>query len=240
MIGRVDIRDESGTTMVEMLVGLAMGMIVVTGLTLVVVVTMHASARVSARVEATQDGRVVLANVTEQLHSACVYPKMAPVKGGVTGETFASTPTKLAFVHASSGQGQAVAPTPILSVISLSGTTLSQSDYSSNGGTAPNWTFSTTASSTKQLMTNVGPIPGRTAIFTYYSYLNGGLSELAASPTLSATNAGKTIDVRIALNTLPRATPVKDQGNDTSIQDSAVLRLTPPSFNENATALPCQ
>jgi Tfp pilus assembly protein PilW len=233
-------RDESGTTMVEMLVGLAMGMIVITGLTLVVIVTMHASARVSARVEATQDGRVVLSNITEQLHSACVYPKIAPIKGGSSGETFASTPNKLAFVHAGSSQGQAVAPTPVLSVISLTGTTLSQSDYAVSGGTAPNWTFSTTASETRQLMTKVAPIPGRTSIFTYYSYLNGGLSELSASPTLSATNAGKTIEVRVALNTSPRATPVADQGNDASIQDSAVLRLTPPSFNENATALPCQ
>lgn len=234
------VRDERGTTMVEMLVGLAMGMIVVTGLTLVVIVTMHASARVSARVEATQDGRLVLSNITEQLHSACVYPKIAPIKGGASGETFASTPTKLVFVHADSSQGQAVAPTPILSVISLSGTTLSQSDYAVASGSPPSWTFSTTASSTRTLMTQVAPIPGRTAIFNYYSYLNGGLSELASSPALSASNAAKTIQVRVALNTSPRSTPVKDQGNDASIQDSAVLRLTPPSFNENATALPCQ
>jgi Tfp pilus assembly protein PilE len=237
---RIDLGDERGTTLVELLVGLMMGMIILTALTLVVVVTLHASARVSARVEATQDGRIALARVTEELHSACIYPKTAPVKGGASNETFASTGNKLVFVHAANSQGQAVAPTPIRSVVSLANGELKQSDYPASGGSAPNWTFSGTATSTRTLMEGVAPIPGRSAIFAYYYYSNGGLVEQSASPSLSATEAAKTIDVRVALNASPRTTPVKDNGADTSIQDSAVLRLTPPSFNESATALPCQ
>jgi len=226
-------RDERGTTMVELLVGLAIGMTILSALTLVVVVTMHGSARVSARVEATQNGRIVLTRITEELHSACIYPKFTPIQAGSTG-------TSLRFVHAASGEGASVAPTPVLSQITLNEGTLTQYDYAVAGGTTPNWTFSETPSSTRQLMTGVAPIPGSSAIFTYYSYSSGSLSELSASPSLSASDATLTINVRIALNAEPRTTPVKDAGANSNIQDSAVLRLTPPSFNESATALPCR
>ena len=233
MSGRLDIRDERGTTLVELMVGLAMGMIVLTALTMVVIVTLHGSARVSARVEATQNGRVVLTRITEELHSSCVYPKLAPIREKSTG-------TLLRFVHAAASQGSAVAPTPVLTEIAYSNGTLTQYDFAKTGGTAPSWTFATTASATTTLLTDVAPIPGRTSMFNYYSYLNGGLSELSASPSLSSANAAKAIEVRIGLDAEPHATPVADPGADSSIQDSAVLRLTPPSFNENAVALPCQ
>lgn len=235
-LGRIDIRDERGTTLVELMVGLMMGMLILSALTTVIIVTIHGAARVSARVEATQNGRLALARVTEELHSSCVYPKLAPIKSQATKE---STGTTLRFVHAANGQGQAAVPTPILSVLSLSGGILTQSDYPVASGSAPNWTFSTTASSTQQLMTKVAPIPPSSAIFTYYAYESGQLVQLPASP-LSETNAARTIQVQVAINTSPRTSPVKDAGADSSIQDSAALRLTPPSFNENATALPCQ
>ena len=230
--------DERGTTLVELMVGLMMGMVILSGLTLVVITTMHGSARVSARVEATQNGRVVLARVTEEMHSACVYPKLAPVKGTSTG-------TSLRFIHAAQGQGAAPAPTPVESRIALSNGTLTQFDYPLLSGTTPQtWVFATTPTPASgwQLLTDVAPIPGASTVFTYYSYANGGLSTLTAGPEqqLGTTNAEKTIQVKIALNASPRSTPVADTGADASIQDAAVLRLTPPSFNENATAVPCQ
>lgn len=224
-------RDERGTTLVELLVGMSMGMVVITGLTMVIVASLHASARITTRVEATQNGRVVLTKIIEELHSACVVPKIAPIQKESTG-------TSLRFVHAASGQGGAVSPTPVYTVISLSNGILTQSDYAATGGTAPNWTWAATPNTTR-LMSKVVPLTANGPIFTYYSYLNGGLSLLSTSPSLSATDAAKTIEVKIELNVSPATTPVKDAGADTSIQDSAVLRLTPPSFNENATAPPC-
>lgn len=223
-------RDERGTTLVELLVGMSMGMVVLTSLTLVIVVTLHSSARVSARVEATQNGRVVLAKITEELHSACVAPKIVPVKEESTG-------TFLVFVRAPGEQGGAVAPAPVKTEIFLTGSTLKQTDVASTGGIFPNWTWAATGT-TQTLMTGVSPLTVGGPLFTYYSYLNGGLSQLSAAPSLGA-GAAKTIEVKVALNVAPRTTPVKDPGADASIQDSAVLRLTPPSFNENATAPPC-
>ncbi|MFN8216184.1 MAG: hypothetical protein U0R71_06260 [Solirubrobacterales bacterium] len=226
------LRDQSGTTLVELMVGLMMGMVILSALTMVVVVTMHGSARVSARVEATQNGRIVLARITEELHSACIYPKLAPIRKESTG-------TELRFVHAASGQGQAVAPTPVETRIKLSGGTLTRSDYAYASGSAPSWSFATTAGATQQLMTQVAAISPSTAIFRYYAYKNGGLEELPASP-LSEAEAARTIQVGIGIDVSPSPAQVADQGADAVIQDAAALRLTPPSFNENATASPCQ
>lgn len=234
MSARIEIGDESGTTLVELMVGLMMGMVILTALTLVVITTMHGSARVSARVEATQNGRVVLARMTEQLHSACIYPKVAPILEGSTG-------TSLTFVHAARGEGEAVSPTPVKTVFSLSGGTLVQNDYAAVAGAEAPYVSSDFAATptTTTLMTNVSPVAPSSSIFTYYAYANGGLETLSASP-LSGTDAAKTVQVQIALNTAPRTTPVKDAGAAANIQDAAVLRLTPPSFNESATALPCR
>jgi hypothetical protein len=223
------IADERGTTLVELMVGLATGLLVLTTLTMVIVVTLHGSARVSARVDATQRARVAMTRLMEELHSACVSPKIAPIREESTG-------TKLSFIHAKQGEGAQVAPNPTLSVVSLSGGVLSQTDYTA-AGTAPNWTFSSPV--TRTLLTGVSPIAPSSSLFTYFQYLNGALSETPLATPLNA-NAAVTVDVRVGLTASPTSTPVRDKGATSSIQDSAVLRLTPPSFNEAAVSLPCQ
>lgn len=224
------IRDERGTTLTELMVGVAAGMVVILALSMVIIATMHGASRVSARVEATQQGRIVIARVMEQLHSACVAPEVTPVKEKSDG-------TLLRFVHQT---GSGVSPTPILSEISLSGGTLAQSDFAVTGGTAPTWAFATTPYATRQLLTGVAPIAGATGIFSYYAYINGTPASAPLAVPLSSTDAAGTILVRAALNVAPRDTVVNDNGADASIQDSASLRLTPPSFNEKVVSLPCR
>jgi hypothetical protein len=174
---------------------------------------------------------VALAQIMEELHSACVAPQNAPVKAESTG-------TSLSFIHAAGAEGAAVAPNPTKSVISLENGVLSQSDYESTGGASPNWTFSA-QSTTRQLLTDVGPVSPSSSIFSYYKYANGTLSETPLSTPLGEA-AALTIEVRVALTAAPTSTPVADSDAASSIQDSAALRLTPPSFNEGAASLPCQ
>lgn len=224
------IRDERGTTLTELMVGVAAGMTVIMALSMVIISTMHGTSRVSARVEATQQGRIVITRVMEQLHSACVAPEVTPVKESSSG-------TLLRFVHQT---GSGVSPTPILSEISLSGGTLTQTNFASTGGTAPNWTFATTPYASRQLLTDVAPIAGSTGIFSYYAYINGTPASAPLTVPLSSVDAARTILVRAALNVTPRDTAVADSGADASIQDSASLRLTPPSFNEKVVSLPCR
>ena len=231
MIAGEKLSGERGTTLIELMVGLMAGMAILTALTTVLVVTLHGSARVSARVEATQRARVVVTRIMEQLHSACVAPQIAPVRSESTG-------TSLTFWHATGSQSSAVAPQPTKSVISLNNGILNQTDYAWASGASPNYVFSATGT-TRKLLTRVRPVAPSSSIFTYYKYSSGTLAAIPVTTSLGEA-AASTIQVKLAFNVDPERTKVADAGADTTIQDSAPLRLTPPSFNESATALPCQ
>jgi hypothetical protein len=220
--------------MVEVLVSTATGLVVLSALTMVIVVSMHANARVSARVDATQRARLTVTKIMQQLHSACVAPKIAPIQPGSTG-------TLLRFLHAPISEGSALAPMPTLTEITLSEGALTQTDVPSTGGSYPNWTYSST-STTKTLLTDVGPIAPSSSIFSYYASSNGAVSPTPQSTPLEATATPLTIQVRIAFSTEPTRgdSPVADPHAAANVRSGATLRLTPPSFNEAAPALPCQ
>ncbi|MGH2973834.1 MAG: PilW family protein [Solirubrobacterales bacterium] len=224
------IADESGTTLVEMMVALMTGLVIISALTMVILTTLHGTNRVSARVHATQRARLAITQLMEELHSACVVPEIAPVKEGSEGN-------KLRFVHQT---GSAVSPTPVLSEIVYSGGILTQSDFETTGGVSPNWSFSETPSSTRTLLTDVTPTPPSSSIFNYYAYSGGTISETPQETPLSETAALLTVEVHAAITAAPENTPVEDAGAAASIQNTATLRLTPPSFNEGSPARPCQ
>ena len=232
---RLDVaRDERGTTLVEVLVSTTTGLAVMGALTMVIIVSMHANARVSARVDATQRARLVTTKIVQQLHSACVAPKIAPIQVGSTG-------TSLKFVYAPPSQGSAVAPMPTLTEISYSGGVLTQTSWPATGGGYPNWTYASTPT-TQQLLTGVAPIPPSSSIFSYYGSSNGSLSPTPQTTPLDIAATALTIQVRLALTAAPARSqsPVADQGAEAHVRSGATLRLTPPSFNEAAPALPCQ
>jgi hypothetical protein len=124
--------------------------------------------------------------------------------------------------------------------ISLANGVLTQTDRPATGGTSPSWTYSATTTS-RQLLTGVGPIPPSTGIFSYYASNNGSTAPTAQPIPLTALTTPLTVQVQMTLTVAPgRGTPaVKDAGALAPIRDSATLRLTPPSFNEAAPALPC-
>jgi Tfp pilus assembly protein PilW len=229
-VSHIDIRDERGTTLIELMVALAAGMVVMFAMTMVIVVTLHSSARVSARVDATQRARIVTSRIIEQLHSACLLPEITPIQEKSTG-------TSLIFVHQT---GAAVSPLPIRSAITLGAGTLTQSDYKSTTGPLPSWSFELGPYATRTLLTKVAPISPSSSVFTYYKYSNGALVQVTPPATgFDSTTAAQIIQVRVGLTATPSFTPVKDAGAPTSIQDSASFRLTPPSFNESVISRPC-
>lgn len=222
-------QDERGTTIAELMVGIAAGTVVMLGLSTLVVITLHTTTKVSARVDATQRARVVLTRLIDQLHSSCIAPKVAPMRKESTG-------TELRFVHA---PGSAVSPVPTLSVITLSGGTLSQTDYSWKEGAAPFWVFNPTPVSTTELMTNVAPITGK-PVFAYYAYGSGALSETPLPTPLSELDASRTIQVGVAFKVGSRKKGFQEEATPARIQDSATFRLTASSYNKEAPSLPCQ
>lgn len=230
MTRRDCIRDERGTTLVELVVGISMASILMFAMTMVIIVTMHASARSSAEVSSTQLSRDGLASIIQQLHSACLSPRVAPVWEKSSG-------TVLVFTHST---GSEVTAKPVKSEIVLKEGTLTQYDYASTGSLSPPWTFAEKATSTRQLMSGVGPIPPSTAIFNYYSAANGQVSATPLPTPLNEANAKSTVLVSVGLSSAPTAKKQSANPNvSTHIQDSALLRLTAPTFNETVSP-PCE
>lgn len=221
---RIRLRDEEGATLVELLVGMGMGMVVLAGLATFLIVSLHGTARVGARVEATDNARVVMTRIIEELHSGCVEPTVAPVQAG-------SSNINLRFTHGTYGGTAAVTETATLSEITYSEAehTLSQTDPPSKP---------------RILLSNVSPISSVEPVFSYWKYENGSLAKEALSARapsgLSSENAKETILVKIAFDAAPKSEPVSDAGADTAIRNSATLRLTPPSYSETAKAMPCE
>jgi hypothetical protein len=223
------IRDESGTTLIELMVALMTGLIIISALTMAILTTIHGTARVEARVEATQRARLALGKLMEELHSACITPEIAPVKEESSG-------TLLRFVQQT---GSAVSPTPTFTEISLSGGTLTQQDYKASG-TAPEWTRGEAVGGPVTLLTKVSATPPSSSIFSYYQYTGGTISEIPQTVPLGKVEALLTVEVRAALTVAPEHSPVSDAHASANVQNSATLRLTPPSFNEGSPARPCQ
>ena len=218
-------------TLVELLVATAMGTTVLAMVTFVLISTMHFTNRVASHVESNQNARLAMGKVIDQLHSSCVAYDYAPVKKESSGST-------LIFTHQT---GSAVQPTPVLSKISLTGGNLTQSDYPATGGSAPSWTFATTAATTTTLATNVSQI-GTTPVFRYYAYnTSGAISSTPLAEPLTKENAESTVQVSVAFGAGPRMLKVaKDANAAASIQSSALLRLTPASFEAGPENSPCQ
>ena len=222
------IRDESGTTLVELMVAIMAGLVILSALTMAILTTMHASARVTARVEATQRARIALVRLMDELHSACVTPEVAPVQPDSTGSS-------LRFVHQT---GSKVQPIPVYSVVSFSEGTLIQQDYEVTG-VAPKWGQGAAIGAPQTLLTDVSPTPPASSIFSYYRYENGTISKTSQKTPLEETEAELTVEVHAALTAAPEHAPVADAGASAAVQNSATLRLTPPSFNEGSPSKPC-
>jgi Tfp pilus assembly protein PilW len=221
--------DERGTTLVELLVGMAMGSIVMVGLTMVVIVTLHGNSRVDARVEATQNARVAVSKIMEDLHSACVAPQVTPVMEHSSG-------MKLIFMHAASGEAAKPGPIPVKSEIFYSGTTLKQIDRAETGVVNGVYQFEGTPQEST-LLSNVGP-PAGAETFTYFKFKEGEAGTKLKMP-LEKSGAAETIRVQVALVAEPRSNSVHDTQAAATVSDSAVLRLTPPQYDQEAVA-PCQ
>jgi Tfp pilus assembly protein PilW len=228
---RLQLAGEEGTTLVELVIGTAIGMVVLSALTMLIITSMHASARVTARIHATQNARISLVKIIEELHSSCVVPKIAPVQEKSTG-------TLLRFSHAPASEGSSATVKPVLSTVALSGTNLVETEYASLGGIPP--TFSKTAMGPSHLLaTGVAPTAPSSSVFTYYTYSNGKLIAVPQKE-LGLTEANSVIQVRVAFTAFPPTTSISDKNVGASVENSVMLRLTPPSFEAQAGSLPCQ
>jgi len=229
MSARRIIGDERGFTLTELLVSMLVGLIVLGAIVSLVTVTARSSGRITERVAANQLARPMMARVMNELHSACISPGLAPILSG-------SNDDSITFIH---GTGSDVSPTPIKRVIGVSGDKLTDTTYDKTGGTAPDWTFSTTPASTYQLLEHVGPV-GSTPIFRYYAYENGVISNTPLPTPLSATDAARAVQVTISLAVSPAKSATSDEaGAPIELTNSALVRFSPSNEDTEQAGLPC-
>lgn len=226
--------DQRGVTLVELLVTVALGMIVIMAVLTVTEVAMRSSAKTSTRVAADQRARPVMQRLVDQLHSTCIGPEAGPILAG-------STETALSFLHQT---GSAVTPTPNKVVVSLASGALNEDVYPATGGAAPNWTFSSTATSSRQLLTGVGPAalgdpPSDAPLFQYYAYNGGSVNPTPLPTPLSAADAVLAVQVEVAFSVSPLGNPVQDAKAPVTVTDSVLVRFSPASEDPTKVNGPC-
>jgi prepilin-type N-terminal cleavage/methylation domain-containing protein len=228
-------RDERGFSLPELLVSVMVFGIVLTAILQMVTVTIGNQARISQHVSANQRGRPVMTQLMNNLRSSCVTSGVAPVQVG-------SSATSISFLSKS---GSSVNPVPDKRIVTLSGTTLTETVYAPTGGTAAAPTFSATPSSNRVLMTNIAgavSVAGTTLpIFRYYSlgYVNNKLTTVPLSVPLTTAGASTATVVDVAFRVMPSRPDVRSTTEGISFSDSATLRLEAGSPDVSRPNLPC-
>jgi hypothetical protein len=226
-------RDERGVALPELLVAITAGIAVLFGVFTMSEGTLRGSARVQQRVDATQRSRPVLTHILDELHSSCISPNISPVLPGSTGSS-------ITFLHKT---GTAVTPNPDKRVISLTGTTMSESVYPYLSGSAPDWIFGATPTTTR-LLTNVGSgsVGGAAVpLFRYYAYnsTTGAIDPTPLTTPLSSDDADRTVQVDVAFSSAPTKTRVVENNTALTSYDSVLFRFSPAAEDASQSQLPC-
>jgi type II secretory pathway pseudopilin PulG len=161
-----------GFTLIELLVSMVAGIVVVLATFATFDASVRQSLAASDRVEATQNGRIAMEKLVQELNSSCVWSTVPPVQAG-------SDATHVWFLTAFSS---VPLPNPILHQVWLTGSgVLEDASYTLlNPQTPPgSWTssaFNSTPTSTRVLARGISYITGSSALFQYYQYVNGHLA----------------------------------------------------------------
>jgi prepilin-type N-terminal cleavage/methylation domain-containing protein len=175
LAGRLQgVRDERGFTLVELLVVMVAGIAVLGALYTIVDVTLRQTTRTFSTVDASQQSRIGLEQIENELHSSCLGAQVTPIQAG-------STATSLVFVSqygSTASAANAATLTPVQHTLSYNAGagTLTDTTTAASAGASPTWTFGG-ASSTRTILRNVAQSGnGTDPVFQYFAYatpLNG-------------------------------------------------------------------
>lgn len=234
------LRDEGGYSLPELSVAIIVGTVILGGLFTLINFSVRSNAKTTSRVAVDQIARPAMQRIVDGLHSACIYPGLAPVRAGSTG-------SMLAFITAT---GSAANPVPELHRVYVDGQgKLIDSTYPWVSGTAPNWSFSSLASENYTLLNRVAQV-GSTPIFRYYKYTSGAISSTALPATapagLSTENAKLVVQVTTTFQASLSAgddkvdkNPDSVTQNPVTLSESVLLRFSPSNEDTNKAGLPC-
>jgi Tfp pilus assembly protein PilW len=220
-----DPRDEEGTSMVEVMVGLAMGMVVLAGLAMLLIVVVRGNARVGARAEASDNARVAMTRIMEELHSGCARAATPPI--------LSTSSEKLLAFETAYGVAPGANATPVKTEL----------EYVPAKGAVKGSLIEKRGGKERTVLSNVSqatnPEEPKEVLPVFYYANSTSEFKSPEGPETLGFNAGKTIFVRVAFKVSPKSEPVADAGAATQISNSAVLRLTPPTYRGEL-AKPCE
>jgi type II secretory pathway pseudopilin PulG len=221
-------RDQSGMTLVELTLGMAIGLIVTFASLAVLQRAETASVEIADRQDALQRGRQAMELMTRQLRSqVCLGESAEPITYGDA--------TSVSF-YADLSDGTTNVAKRTLAYVAPSGTLRGRirEDVYAGSGSYPNLTFAGTPTTSRFLIEGAKPIAtGGTEqpVFRYFAFNPanpiGDLQELAVP--LSADDASRTVMVRIAFVSMPEKKAPPRELDATTLQDDVYVRLADPS-----------
>jgi prepilin-type N-terminal cleavage/methylation domain-containing protein len=193
---------ESGFTLIEVLVAIVLGVIVSGALFAILEVSLHQTARINDRVQATQLGRTSMTKVIDNLHSACLSREFAPVNGKSSGSVlrFATGFSEKAVIEPSETFEHEV----IWNGVYPGGGTLVDKTYNANAATSwPSFTYVEPAAKTERISENVYAetrAGKEVPIFQYYEYSvtpsAGGVEAPTSTLTQIPLKAGEKLEAK--------------------------------------------
>jgi Tfp pilus assembly protein PilW len=238
---RLSLSDSRGFTLMELVVGMGLGIIVLVASFTVIDRAWYSSKRVSDREDALQRGRIALELMTRELHSMTCAGQTAPIAVAKDDEV---------QFYAYMGDPTTGSTLPDLHKLTYSTSnngTITESVYDVTSTTTTPPTVNTTALSTRQLLTNIGQVTtsgGTTLpVFSYYSFDQNATQGTGAFTQLS-TNSGAGVSstalptvVKVAINFKSKPTGSNIINPPTTdFQDDVLWRAVDP---ESPSAQPC-
>ncbi len=254
----LDLRSESGFTLVELMVAMVGGIVVLMAALTILDVALHQTTRTFSLVDATARAEPAFEAIENELHSACFADSETPIQPGSSG-------TSLIFV---SSVGNAASPTATWHEITFSAGKLTDSSYATSEqvvGGVPTWTRGSLQQS-RIVLTNVGQstntstnslippfqyfayqqAPGTDAAGNNYMILPDGTSPIPGtstteySPLITGTQTLSTAQAQSAAEVLITLVVGPGGGNNENtnlsgvsdtVTDGVTMRLTPASNN---------
>jgi hypothetical protein len=219
--------EQTGMNLIELTVGLSIGLVVTFASLAVMERATTASNEIADRQEAVQRGRVAMELMTRQLRSqVCLGESAEPISYG--------DDTTLTFYADLSDGSENVARRTLTFVAPTSTETgRIREDVYAGSGTYPDLTFGDTPTTSRVLLSGAQRLQAAgidQPLFRYYAFQPGsptGDLELLPTP-LSATDASRTVMVRVAFVSMPERSRPRELDSVT-LQSDVFVRLADPT-----------
>jgi hypothetical protein len=256
--------EELGTTLIELLVAMLTAIVVLFALLAILQFSTNQDARISDRVQANRLGRVAMAKITDELHSACTGFEATAIQAPseTPAAPLASTgATDLWFVsdYGNTNSGSAADTEVIEHDIHWAATgaktptgqalgTLTDYRFPSTGGSPSKWEFqplnaANETANAHVLSTNViaPTLPATPTLFHYFKFeslTSSKLVELTSAQAATAAGKGEIAKVSINFSQAPEAKDTSPS-SAVSLSGSVSLSFSPPENGTEAENTPC-